>query len=310
MSTTAPEAPVTEPAPAQPSEPAPVPQQPAAPAPPAQPAPVPSPPPQPRQSPEAAAQPPQAPAQGAGQPAAPAEDVAALKAERDTLREQTAKLEAEAARWKQMSRAQEQRSKANHAELKNRDALLREIAAKVGVEFDDRPDPEELTRRLEQASATARQRSVELAVYTTAATAGANAAALLDSRDFMGRTAQLDPDASDFAAQVADLVAEAAKQERYQVPKPPPVFAPAPPEPVAQQQPAQAPPQQPPAAANGADFSGAPGGNRLWTQADYDHYVATAGTEDRDGSKLSKAIADGLLANLGVGRPRHRSYGR
>jgi hypothetical protein len=101
-------------------------------------------------------------------------------------------------------------------------------------------------------------------------------------------------------------VREAAQQERYQVPKPPP---PAPPvaDPAGQQVPPPAP-AQPPAAANGADFSGAPGGNRLWTQADYDHYMATANTEDRDGKKLSKAIEDGLLANLGVGRPKHRSY--
>jgi hypothetical protein len=294
----------------QPSEPAAPQQQPAAPAAPAQPAPVPSPPPQPRQSPEAAAQPAQAPAQPAEQPGAPAEDVATLKAERDTLREQTAKLEAEAARWKQMSRAQEQRSKANHAELKNRDALLREIAAKVGVEFDDRPDPEELSRRLDQASATARQKSVELAVYTTAATAGANAAALLDSRDFMGRTAGLDPDAADFSAQVADLVREAAQQERYQVPKPPPVLAPAVAAPAPAQPPAAPPVTGPPAVANGADFSGAPGGNRKWTQADYDHYMATANTEDRDGTKFAKAIQDGLLEDLGIGRPKHRSYGR
>jgi hypothetical protein len=304
MSTTAPEAPVTESAPSLPAEPAPAAQQQAATA--AQPAPVPSPPPQPRQSPEAAAQPQQPPAQAQDAPAPASEDVATLKAERDTLREQTAKLEAEAARWKQMSRAQEQRSKANHAELKNRDALLREIAAKVGVEFDDRPDPEELSRRLDQASATARQKSVELAVYTTAATSGANAAALLDSRDFMGRTAQLDPDGSDFAGQVADLVREAAAQERYQVPKPPPVFAPAPAEPAVAH---PAPPAPgPPAAANGADFSGAPGGNRKWTQADYDRYMATANTEDRDGAKFAKAIEDGLLEDLGIGRPKNRRY--
>jgi hypothetical protein len=303
MSTTATEAPVTEPA-AQPAEPAAAaPQPPAAPAAPAQPAPVPSPPPQPRESPEAAVQPAQAPAQPAEPAGAPAEDVAALKAERDQLK-------AEAARWKQQSRAQEQRSKSNHAEVKNYQELTRRIAEHFGIEFDDKPDPDELTRKLADAQTANRQKSVELAVYTTAAGVNANAVALLDSREFMGRTAGLDPDAADFSVQVAELVREAAQQERYQVPKPPPVFAPAAPEPVAQQQPAQAPPQQPPAAANGADFSGAPGGNRLWTPADYDRYVATAGTEDRDGSKLSKAIQDGLLVNLGVGRPKHKSYGR
>ena len=68
----------------------------------------------------------------------------------------------------------------------------------------------------------------------------------------------------------------------------------------------EASPAQPPAPASGADFSGAPGGNRRWTQADYDNYMASATTEDRSGEKLSKAIADGLLVDLGIGRPKAR----
>ena len=62
---------------------------------------------------------------------------------------------------------------------------------------------------------------------------------------------------------------------------------------------------QPPAASSGADFSGAPGGNRVWTQADYDYWTAPG--RDRDGSVMAKAIADGLLVNLGIGRPRRTS---
>jgi hypothetical protein len=304
MSTQAPEAPVTETPPAPqtdptPAQPAAEPQAPAqapAQAQPAaqQPAPKPSPPPDGRQP--APIQPQASPADG---------DPSALKAERDKLTTELAKVKAEADRWKQQSRTQEQRSKANHAELKNRDALLREIAAKVGVEFDDKPDPEELTRKLEAAQATAKAKSVELAVYHSAATTGANAAALLDSREFMSRTAALDPDAGDFPAAVADLVAGAAQQARYQVAQAPVLT------PQVQQAPAQHQPadnfQQPPAATSGADFSGAPGGNRKWTQADYLNYMATSNTEDRDGKKLEKAINDGLLADIGVGKPKRKS---
>lgn len=72
-------------------------------------------------------------------------------------------------------------------------------------------------------------------------------------------------------------------------------------QPPAQQ---QAPPAQPPAPASGSDFSGAPGGNRLWTQADYDYWTAPG--RDRDGAIMTKAVADGLLVNLGVGKPRAR----
>jgi hypothetical protein len=121
----------------------------------------------------------------------------------------------------------------------------------------------------------------------------------------MSRTAALDPDAGDFPASVADLVADAAQQARYQVAQAPVLT------PQVQQAPAQLQPsdnfQQPPAATSGADFSGAPGGNRKWTQADYLNYMASANTEDRDGKKLEKAINDGLLADIGVGKPKRKS---
>ena len=143
---------------------------------------------------------------------------------------------------------------------------------------------------------------MELAVYTSASQANANAAALLDSREFMSRTAALDPDAADFPAQVADLVTGAAQQARYQNAPPP---APEPVAPAQVQAPAQA--AAPPAPSSGADFSGAPGGGRKWTQADYDNYMATAGTEDRDGTKLSEAIAKGYLRDLGIGQPKARN---
>jgi hypothetical protein len=297
VQTEAPAAPAPEVSPAVPAQPAaPAPAPPVPSPPPAQQAPVPAPA-APREPDGRFAQQPAAPAQPTA-PAAPA-DAVDWKAEAGRLR-------TEAEQWKAQSRRQEQRSKTNFEELKNRDALLRLVAEKVGVEFDDRPDPEVLQQRLDQTAALARQRAVELAVYHQAAAAqNVRADALLDSREFMSRTAALDPDAPDFTAQLSDLVREAAGQPRYQFVQPPapPAAAPAA-EPARQQAPPQ--PPQPPAPSSGADFSGAPRPGALWTQADYDAYMATASRDDRGGQKLAKAIDDGLLTNLGIGRPKQR----
>ncbi|WND36928.1 hypothetical protein RI578_22740 [Streptomyces sp. BB1-1-1] len=53
--------------------------------------------------------------------------------------------------------------------------------------------PEELTQQLTTAQDQARQTAVELAVYRTASTAGADPDALLDSRTFAESVAKLDP---------------------------------------------------------------------------------------------------------------------
>ena len=220
---------------------------------------------------------------------------------------------AEAKRWKDQSRIQEGRSKANHAQVKGLEGVVRQIAEKLEIEYDDRPDPEEVARRLTAAQTEARQLRVERAIYLTAAKRGADANALLDSREFIARTEAIDPEASDFADQVADLVTDAAKQAKYQLPAPPapPNLTPQVTQAPAQQQPAdqfvQPPQQQPPAQSSGADFSGAPGGNRLWTDADYAYWTAPG--RDRDGTVMAKAIADGLLVNLGIGKP-HRATRR
>jgi hypothetical protein len=305
MSTQAPEAPVTEPAP-QPAETAPP--QPQAPEPAAAPpAPAAAPAPAPQAQPQAAAPP--APAPAPPPPARQGPPAALhLQPRPPDDAPETERLAWEVAHWKHRARQHEDRVKGKNQQLSEQERVLRRIAEQVGVEFDEQPDPQALAERLEAANATARAKSVELAVYTTALQAGANAPALLDSRAFMDQAAVLDPDSPDFTAQVGDLVREAAQQERYQMPKPPPPPAA---EPAVQQVPPQPPPAQPPAAANGADFSGAPGGNRKWTPADYDRYMATADLPgpdgDRDRKKLEKAIADGLLSDLGIGTKR-RSY--
>ena len=304
MTVQAPEAP-----PALPAEPqAPPPAQPAAPA---QQAP-PEPPRVPAGEPGAGQFAPAAPAAAPAPPAAPAApdvqaELAAARAEVARLRTETEQATADAARWKAQSRQQEARSKANHQQVRGLEGVVRQIAEKLEIPYEDNPDPAEVSRKLAETTAEARQLRVERAIYLTAAKSGADANALLDSREFIGRTEQIDPEASDFADQVADLVREAARQAKYQLPAPPA------PEPAVNgdrpqaQAPAQPPaaPAQPPAASSGADFSGAPGGNRLWTQADYDYWTQPG--RDRDGSVMAKAIADGLLVNLGIGRPRRTS---
>ncbi len=236
-----------------------------------------------------------------------------LRAETATAKAEHDRIRAEADRWKAQSRQQEARSKANHSEVRVLTDVVRELAVKAGVEFDDKPNPEEVSRRLGEMTAQARRLTVERAVYLNAAKAGADPVTLLDSREFIARAEQVDPDAPDFDFQVADLVREAAKESRFQLPA-----APAPPAPSltpqvtqapAQQQPAAQftqPPAQPPAASSGADFSGAPGGNRLWTQADYDYWTTSG--RDRDGEVMAKAIENGLLVNLGIGKPKRKTY--
>ncbi|MGW3057691.1 hypothetical protein ACWC98_17465 [Streptomyces goshikiensis] len=65
--------------------------------------------------------------------------------------------------------------------------------------------PEELTQQLTTAQAQARQTAVELAVYRTAAAAGGDADALLDSRTFADSLADVEP--TDTAAVTAAIQA-------------------------------------------------------------------------------------------------------
>jgi DNA-directed RNA polymerase subunit F len=57
----------------------------------------------------------------------------------------------------------------------------------------EKPDAEALTRSLTEQQAEAKQAKTELAVYKTAAKTGADADALLDSRAFLAKIADLDP---------------------------------------------------------------------------------------------------------------------
>jgi hypothetical protein len=218
-------------------------------------------------------------------------------------------------RWKKYARQHEDRLKVKNETVRGQDAILREIALKVGVDYDDSPDPAQLATALAEQTQRTRDLSVERAIYLGAAREGADAVALLDSREFLAKAAALDPESAAFPDLVRDLVRDAAKEDRYKLPPPKTLTTetqqPAQLQPAAQFQPPPAQPpvqQQPPAAASGADFSGAPPGDGLWDQATYDYWATGPGRAiDRDGKIMTDAIAAGKLVRLGVGPGRRPS---
>lgn len=219
----------------------------------------------------------------AAPPAAPPAPVAPASTDDTVAR--MAKIEAERDEWRQFSRKHERTAEQLQGALDKQDALIRTLAEKAGVEIDGAPDPAKLAEQLTNAQQSAQDRARELAIFR-AATGVANADKLLDSRQFMLKTAGLDPASSDFADQVKALVAATVTADPTLAATVPPIPAPA------------ATPVPPPAlpASSGADFSGAPPGDGQWTQAD-----AEAASEDA----LTNAMAKGLLRNLGMPPRRH-----
>jgi hypothetical protein len=87
-----------------------------------------------------------------------------------------------------------------------------ELLKKLGLaKGDEKPDPDELAKKLTSAERDAQQSKVELAVYRTASKHQGDPSALLDSRSFLAKVADLDPSASDFAAKVDTAIKDAVK---------------------------------------------------------------------------------------------------
>jgi hypothetical protein len=192
--------------------------------------------------------------------------------------------QAEAEKWKRLSRQNEDRAKGNVDEITRQGQALALVAEKLGLDLDGKPDADKLAAELDKANRTARQRTSELAVYRAAAAAGADADALLDSRSFMAQVDELDPSSGDYSARVA----EAAKAWADAHPKP-------------QAEPARDDSKpRPPASRSGADF-GAPAPSRQWTQAQLEAASPEA---------LEKAMAEGLLTDLGIGKTKPGRYRR
>lgn len=85
------------------------------------------------------------------------------------------------------------------------------IQKALNPDSDEKVDPAKLAQLLADSQTTGKATAIELAVFKAAATAGADPAALTDSRTFMTKVAGLDPSADDFAAKVKTAIDEAVK---------------------------------------------------------------------------------------------------
>lgn len=137
-----------------------------------------------------------APAQAAGE--SPWNDPAKAQAEIERLRSENAK-----------ARTNAKQQAADEA----RQSLAQQIGKALGLVKDDEPaDPAQLTQQLTATAAEAKQAKLELAVFRAAATSGANAAALLDSRSFLSKVESLD--ATDEAGITAAIAAAVQNDPR------------------------------------------------------------------------------------------------
>lgn len=92
-----------------------------------------------------------------------------------------------------------------------RTALVQELGKALGLVKDGEqaPKPEELTAQVQAAQQAARAAQVELAVHRAASTHKADPSALLDSRAFLAKVADLDPTADDFGEKVTAAIKQA-----------------------------------------------------------------------------------------------------
>lgn len=94
-----------------------------------------------------------------------------------------------------------------------RNALVQDLGKALGLVKgdEDKLTPEQLADRVNKAESTAKQTTLELAVYRTAGKAGADPDALLDSRGFLSSIQDLDPSANNFTTKVTDAIKDAVK---------------------------------------------------------------------------------------------------
>lgn len=94
-----------------------------------------------------------------------------------------------------------------------RSALAQQIGKALGFVADDTPvDPQKLTADLTAAQTSAKQATLELAVYKAASAVKADASALLDSRSFLEQVSTIDP--TDSAALAAAITAATTSNPR------------------------------------------------------------------------------------------------
>lgn len=112
------------------------------------------------------------------------------------------------------ARASEAKARADAKAANERMAAVLKAA---GLTPDGKEDPAEALKKAaeerDKATTTARETALELAVYKVAnkADSGVNAEAVLDSRSFRSKVADLDPSSSDFGDKVSAAIKDAVK---------------------------------------------------------------------------------------------------
>ncbi|MGP5689769.1 hypothetical protein [Glutamicibacter ardleyensis] len=91
-------------------------------------------------------------------------------------------------------------------------------ALNPGAKGDDKPTAEQLTKQLTERDTAAKQAQTELAVYKLAGKAGADADALLDSRAFLAKIADLDhTDTKAVTKAISDAITDNPKLKSVRV---------------------------------------------------------------------------------------------
>jgi hypothetical protein len=116
-------------------------------------------------------------------------------------------LRAEIARLRRENGAARTNAKAQAAD-EARTEFAQQIGKILGLVKDEPVDPAALTEQLTATQAQARQAQVELAVFRAAAGTPADPAALLDSRSFLAKVADIDPSDGDAIKQAISEVIE------------------------------------------------------------------------------------------------------
>lgn len=116
-------------------------------------------------------------------------------------------LRAEIARLRRENGASRTNAKQQAAE-EARTELAQQIGKALGLVEDETVDPNVLTEQLTASQQAARQAQVELAVFRAAAATEADPSALLDSRSFLEKVAEIDPsDADAFQQAITEVIA-------------------------------------------------------------------------------------------------------
>jgi hypothetical protein len=105
-------------------------------------------------------------------------------------------------------KTEKQKRQAAETAVKEMQAKLAEL---LGLEKDEKPDVEAVARELSVAKEEKKRYMIELAAYKASAKAGVNADALLDSRSFLSKVADLDPASETFETDIAKAVSAAVE---------------------------------------------------------------------------------------------------